>query len=393
MNKNIIIGGIIVTSAIVAGAIYYFNNGDLFPTTDSVNNIINDYQYLFNYVTDPAFQSSLSSLCNDKALFNKKIAELKESLEHLRARKVEYILQAGKEIQEIEKKREEKMAYRRSMMGAACPRDYNGEIMLPGSWDVNRDGNQIPPAYWPPNLDGGSDPPPGWPLNNEGKPLPPGICARDYDGELMSKGMWEPDLDGNLNPPSYWPRDANYRVIPPPGWPLDADGEPLPPGSLETPASYAPDYLDDDYEPELAIDDESNKPIDASQILEENVMMINDMENFIEAEIIHLSSICDNKKDSPVNNIKKKVSADCSVACSKFSKCDLINGGDKEDQKDDYIICMKECPAWKEETRICVNKIGVINETNCASMALCIGNEIKYNKGFTQENIEKMFNK
>jgi len=382
-----------VAGAIVTGAIYYFNNGDIFPTTDSVNKIIDDHQYLLDYVNDSTLQKSLLALCNDKTEFNKKIAEIKESLEHLKARKVEYILQAGKEIQEMEKKREEKMAYRRSMMGAACPRDYDGEIMLPGSWDISPDGNPMPPAHWPPNLDGGVDPPPGWPLNNEGKPLPPGICARDYDGELMSKGMWEPDLDGNLHPPSYWPRDNNYRVIPPPGWPLDADGEPLPPGSLETPTSYAPDYLDDDYQPELAIDDESNKPIDAHKALEENVANMNNMEDIIEILVTHLSSICEDKKESILNNTKKKVSADCSLACSKFSKCSLVTGGDKEDQKDDYIICMKECPAWKEETRRCVNEKGAINNSNCSLMALCIGNEIKYNKGFNQENVEKMFNR
>ena len=384
--------GVIAT---IAGGIAftYYTDWEREGTTvkqDSVNLIKEDYKKLLERLQSSSLKNELLSLCSSKENFDKKIKEIKkeveEELQNLNRRKVEYITKANEEWEAILE--EKRIIYTGTVVdgsdiGAACPRDYDGQIMLPGSWPTREsDGKPIPPAYWPPDLDGVVAPP-GWPKDSQGNPLPPGVCARDYNGELMVNGSWELDFDGNLVPPSYWPKDSNGRVLPPPGWPLDELGRPLPPGSLKEPAGYMESDVEDDNPPSLEDESIAEDDFDLGKVIKENLEEMLFDEEMIRIELDSLDSICENNKQKEQKEAKKekKVPSDCQTACQKFSQCSIVTGGNAEDKQDDYKICMQECVSWKEETRICINKKEPTNIQNCDYMALCIGQEIKYNKG------------
>ena len=214
----------------------------------------------------------------------------------------------------------------------------------------------------------------------------------------MVNGSWELDFDGNLVPPSHWPKDSNGRVIPPPGWPLDELGRPLPPGSLKEPDGYMESDVEDDNPPSLEDESIAEDDFDLGKVIKENLEEMLFYEEMIKIELDSLESICENNKQQQKEaKTKKKIPSDCQTACQKISQCSIVTGGDAEDKQDDYKICMQECVSWKEETRICINKKEPTNIQNCDYMALCIGQEIKYNKdinpggGYIIDNFDNLY--
>lgn len=393
--KNFLIAGMVALT-VIGGISYtvglYIKKTDKIQT-DSVDAILADYKKLSEEINDDNFKKDLVSLCKNKTKFNKKIQEIENKLSELKDRKMEYILQVDKEQKEIEeqerkRKIQEKLGRQRQNQGAACPRDYDGQIALPGSWPKNLEGKLVPPGHWPLDFDGNPIPPRDWPLDNNGFPLPPGVCARDYNGEFMLNGSWNFDLDGILVPPNYWPKDSNGKPIPPPGWPLDENGDPLPPGSLEEPTSY----MEDDsanYKPEIVdsseIDESNEESITSPEdIFKKNLEEMSAWEEQIKISLDYLKSICDKEEQTSQNKpVKKKFPSDCQTTCQNFSQCSIVGGGTVEDKEDDYKMCMEECVGWKEETRICINEKTAkgINRETCNFMVLCIGQEERYNKG------------